>query len=1152
MDNDVPRRFWRRPIFYALTKNMPRCLNPKKAHENRGQFARPVPSGTTLALTDSPSIETREQEEEQVSCQFCKYLLAGAMLGDCRILRWIGSGAFGDVYEAEQLPPLSRRVAIKVMSIEQVVDGQSVEMFAREVSTIAALDHPNILPVLRVGMIEDGRSYLVMKYAAQGSLQKFCQPAAPALSFMPTVNQVNLVESTPTDALAIVAAETLPIIEVVEKEGEQANGGKTETPADNDQTERLLKPATSEQATLVNEAFVEGKREALIPPTPSDEEAQESASEEPEQTRNGIRGKGLEQASTVALAEQARPPETALSPTVQGKTGIILSPQEVLGFVIEASAALQYAHNHGLIHLDVKPANLLLDAQGRLLLADFGVSVLLEGYTHASLHCYVGTPLYTAPEQWLEQPRAASDQYALAITCYQLLTGRAPFTGNLYSVMHGHLQTPPPPLSEFNPLIPEQVELVILRALAKDPNARYPDMLAFANAYREAVENAASASTDTGIQKQVSRILEQRGEMETALRLPETETTDPPPHLETGAHALKVNDPSEHLLKDSATERPERPRRHRLRNLLLILLLLILLGGGGLGFVRFERPCWLGICANIGLSASDINLTNNASQEIKLSNFGTDDLSWQATFARHYPWLTLTPTSGNLAPGKSTMLLLKARVDDLSQSGVYAELIEIHGGQGVLPKSITVTETVVKGLEAVSISTTGNSFVYEQGQLTPRSLKITINNNSGRALSWFTQVSDNNWFQVMPSEGTLDDRQTVDLTVTVKNLEGLVNNTYLVKFSLVGSLDKRPELMQTLDFTLRVNAAATPTSVPATPTPQSPISFTAQPVVEPGGPDTARSAHSMVWDSQSDQLLIFGGIDNQGNLLNDLWSYSPGNRRWTNLTTHNPDIKDCSGSPMPRMNAAMVWDSVHEQVLLYGGQSGNGSYLGDLWAYSPSSNVWTALACENAPGARAGAGVVWNGNQMLILGGNGTTGPLADFWAYTPGTNASWKRISTSAPLGARAYPTMVWDATNNQLLVFGGLKASKEVGDFYVYRPGEGWQGIVASNDSPLPRQQAAGAWDSKDGVFLLLGGWQASDNTTYSALWAYSPAKNAWWQIVSLQNSSVTSIIPSRSASAMIWDSTDNRAFVYAGAGGASKTAYGDLWTITPVPGA
>src|SRR5579883_329656 len=193
---------------------MLRCLNPKKAHENRGAPARPVPSGPTIALSVASS---SNEEEEQVACQYCKYLLEGAILGDCRILRWIGSGAFGDVYEAVQLPPLNRRVAIKVMAIERVMDGESAEMFAREVGTIAALDHPNILPVLRVGMIEDGRSYLVMKYAAQGSLQQFCQPVQPAISMLPTSNPAHIAEA-PGDALLVASSETVSIAEVIEEQ----------------------------------------------------------------------------------------------------------------------------------------------------------------------------------------------------------------------------------------------------------------------------------------------------------------------------------------------------------------------------------------------------------------------------------------------------------------------------------------------------------------------------------------------------------------------------------------------------------------------------------------------------------------------------------------------------------------------------------------------------------------------------------------------------------------------------------------------------------------------------------------------------------------------------------------------------------------------
>jgi len=94
-----------------------------------------VPVATSLAEVEVP-----------VACQYCPYLLAEDVLGNCRLLRWVDSGRFGDVYEAEQLPPLNRRVAIKVLSIERTLDSASARMFAHEISAIATLDHPHILP----------------------------------------------------------------------------------------------------------------------------------------------------------------------------------------------------------------------------------------------------------------------------------------------------------------------------------------------------------------------------------------------------------------------------------------------------------------------------------------------------------------------------------------------------------------------------------------------------------------------------------------------------------------------------------------------------------------------------------------------------------------------------------------------------------------------------------------------------------------------------------------------------------------------------------------------------------------------------------------------------------------------------------------------
>lgn len=1277
---------------------MLRCLNPKKAHENRGSFARPVPSGKTVALSEIASSEVEASEEEQAACQYCKYLLEGAVLGDCRVIRWIGSGAFGDVYEAEQLPPLSRRVAIKVMAIERVVDGESAEMFAREVSTIAALDHPHILPVLRVGMIDDGRPYLVMKYAARGSLQQFCQPATSTFntpSLVPTVVRANMLK-TPADELAIISAETLSIVEPADSEathnGPRATarlneGGPAahlqtsatphgegaahqesrqataaeQAPTTEADAEELVPDLTSEHAsgdnieveitrpqqplelagetenspgaptlsaastpeTIVTEQAGElaakhatapnvdpepdgtateaqagpDENEALpaahlaaldsTTPVPDAQQTFKTAAEQQiheqaedaqissvttlkgqyqaEEQNGGEQAQGAEQISTIILADNARPVAIPPAPPpAPVSRALPLALQQVLSYAEEAASALHYAHQRGLIHLDVKPANLLLDAEGRLLLADFGVSVLLEGYTHASLHYYVGTPLYTAPEQWLEQPRTASDQYALAVTCYQLLAGRAPFTGNLYAVMHGHLQAAPPPMSEFNPLIPPQVEMVLRRALAKNPVDRYPDILAFARALREAVENAASADTDTQMQQRAALLPEQNTPLlSVQVELPLMPATNPE-FVEESAPSKKVQPESgtfraEQAEWESPGDRLHAGHGHLLRNLLLCVLALLLICGGSLGFVRTQRPCWLGICSQIHLSNSAITLTNNGTQPIEITNTGTDELNWTATPRPLAPWLSLSASHGTLAPGHSSKLTLKTDVDSLNQSGVYTDMIDIYGGPGVATQTVEVTENVVKGLRAVSVNTSGQAFLYEQNKLQPGKQKITITNQSGHTLNWFTQYTDNNWLSVTPSQGSLKNAQTLNLTVTVENPQKLANDTYQVRFSLVGQLDNQsnPMLLQTINFSLQVNQSPTaqiaPTLPPTSPTAQpASLSFTAQPVQASGAPGVQRSNHSMVWDTQDNQLLIFGGSDEQGDLLNDLWAFSPAHKQWTNLTPANADASACTGSsPAPRKDAALVWDNADQEALLYGGIGSNNSYLGDLWAYSPAQGKWSVLACSgNAPGARGEAGVAWNGSQMLLLGGLAASGPLADFWAYTPGSGGSWSQIAASTPLGARTYPAMSWDSTDKLLYVFGGLAANGQpLGDFYAYQPDSGWSTIEPSNGAaPMARQQALSTWDSKDRVFLLMGGWQASNNATYSALWAYSPADNAWWQITSLHNNGSTSVIPSRMASVMIWDSTDNRAYIYAGAGGENKAAMSDLWMIIP----
>ncbi len=171
-----------------------------------------------------------------------------------------------------------------------------------------------------------------------------------------------------------------------------------------------------------------------------------------------------------------------------------LSLQGVEQMVQQAAAALQYAHDHQVVHQDVKPSNFLMrirvDNPKRfdLLLADFGIAKLSMFISSTSLSIR-GTPTYMAPEQWEGHPVPATDQYALAVMVYELLTGHPPFQGSPMQLMYAHVNTLPLAPSLLNRHLSASINAVILRGLAKRSEGRFPSILAFAFAFRQALRS---------------------------------------------------------------------------------------------------------------------------------------------------------------------------------------------------------------------------------------------------------------------------------------------------------------------------------------------------------------------------------------------------------------------------------------------------------------------------------------------------------------------------------------------------------------------------------------------------------------------------------------------------------------------------------------
>ncbi|HET7342723.1 MAG TPA: serine/threonine-protein kinase, partial [Methylomirabilota bacterium] len=154
-----------------------------------------------------------------------------------------------------------------------------------------------------------------------------------------------------------------------------------------------------------------------------------------------------------------------------------LSVGEVVTYGTQIADALEYAHGLHVVHRDVKPANMLIHADGRVMLSDFGLAKILDKSARPAApraHPDAGTPEYMAPEQIEGRTDERSDIYGLGVVLYLLLTGHLPFTGSTSGVvMEGHLYRLPEQPRTLNPAVTPAVQSVVLRALAKHPDDRY-------------------------------------------------------------------------------------------------------------------------------------------------------------------------------------------------------------------------------------------------------------------------------------------------------------------------------------------------------------------------------------------------------------------------------------------------------------------------------------------------------------------------------------------------------------------------------------------------------------------------------------------------------------------------------------------------------
>jgi serine/threonine protein kinase/WD40 repeat protein len=360
-------------------------------------------------------------------------------VGDYRILREIGRGGMGVVYEAEQ-SSLGRRVALKVLPLHGGADGKAVERFKREARAAAKLHHTNIVPVFEVG--EDGP---VCFYAMQ-----FIQG----------------------QGLDQVIAELRRLRSVSDRR-KQSTAHEPARTQDFSAEELARSMLTGHFHAQDLTAGLNTQDSAKRVPGP----------EEFERLRALRRGAH----STTNLPSSA---------TLPGQTDLSAAEKDHLQYFEsiarigrQTASALAHAHERGIIHRDIKPSNLLLDATGIVWVTDFGLAKTEEADL-TNPGDILGTFRYMAPERFKGHSDPRSDVYALGITLYELLVLRPAFEGRDRATLMSEISNDEPPRPRsLDRRIPRDLETIVTKAIAKDPARRYPTAEAIAEDLSRFLEN---------------------------------------------------------------------------------------------------------------------------------------------------------------------------------------------------------------------------------------------------------------------------------------------------------------------------------------------------------------------------------------------------------------------------------------------------------------------------------------------------------------------------------------------------------------------------------------------------------------------------------------------------------------------------------------
>jgi serine/threonine protein kinase/WD40 repeat protein/Tfp pilus assembly protein PilF len=478
---------WRRGERPSLEEYAARC--PERADEIRELFPAVVemeqlkpPVAVDAGPPEQPSIKPESAARPEPTHP--------ERLGDYRIIRIIGEGGMGVVYEAER-ESLSNRVALKVMHPRFRADASHLRRFRQEARSAARLHHTNIVPVFDFGE-QDGICYYAMQYIAGHSLNDVLEEVRQLrrenqklIAATDTVAQPEDGEGSPADRANF--GET----------GRLAPDPLRRTVTLGLLTGRYTGAPSAEEAEAGSSSVIQplsllavgmGREEDLIAIAAAKLAVGIETTIDGEKGQTGPLPREVNIEQGAAGGESTAPPgepPSAPRPIAAGEssssaTGSSLAGRtddsyhrEIARLGAQVADALDYAHRQGVVHRDIKPSNLLLDAQGNLWITDFGLAKLVEGDDLSQSRDVVGTLRFMAPERFRGVTDPASDIYAVGATLYEMLALCPAFNARDQILLIDQIaHQAPAPLRQHDRRIPRDLETIVLKTLSKDPKDR--------------------------------------------------------------------------------------------------------------------------------------------------------------------------------------------------------------------------------------------------------------------------------------------------------------------------------------------------------------------------------------------------------------------------------------------------------------------------------------------------------------------------------------------------------------------------------------------------------------------------------------------------------------------------------------------------------